>query len=413
MGLWGGTAYETGNAWVPAQEPRWQPPTGTERALYQAKLRNDWSGYLDVLADSWLYFAVSREPYDRAGRTVPVPFRPLSGAAWCLAVHTEGTLPDAVADPVFFRDSLRGLARTWPDEHWWLAVNPGTPCEAYLPASAEDRVVWLDHFEKGWRQEQLSLRTLAVGAPLHGPVAHGLALTALLRVKNGELWNTLSGHGVGYDAERERLSQWWGVTDRASWLEHTEELLRGEMLNPRWEFALQVRRELHRSAEHQHGRPPGLQQWREAAEEVLRNRIAESGAPSHGHSADSRVAAVQDVIGTVSRYEARFRADGLLAADGFVRSVLAWDYGRAASLARWGLTARYCTLPETEQLLLRAGRVSQTVYGSWAEFSAAHVLGRCLHFDDEEFGSWYTDMLTAHRILTTEPTSPWRNIPFA
>ena len=41
-----------------------------------------------------------------------------------------------------------------------------------------------------------------------------------------------------------------------------------------------------------------------------------------------------------------------------------------------------------------------------------YILGRCLHFDNEKFGSWYQDMVTVHRILTSDPGSPWLNIPF-
>jgi hypothetical protein len=52
------------------------------------------------------------------------------------------------------------------------------------------------------------------------------------------------------------------------------------------------------------------------------------------------------------------------------------------------------------------------VYDSWQDFSAGYILGRCLHFDGEEFGEWYSNMLEAHRILTTDPGSPWLNIPW-
>ncbi|MFI6739239.1 DUF1266 domain-containing protein [Nonomuraea sp. NPDC050451] len=81
-------------------------------------------------------------------------------------------------------------------------------------------------------------------------------------------------------------------------------------------------------------------------------------------------------------------------------------------MARWGLGARYCDLAEAERAVLRAGRLSRINYRSWEEFSAAYILGRCLHFDEEEFGDWYGEMLNAHRILTTDRNSPWLNIPF-
>jgi Protein of unknown function (DUF1266) len=121
---------------------------------------------------------------------------------------------------------------------------------------------------------------------------------------------------------------------------------------------------------------------------------------------------VQQLIGRITRYEARFRADGLLAEGKHVRSVLASDYGRASAMARWGLAARFGDLAETESAVLRAGRNSQATHHSWEDFSAGYILGRCLHFDEEEFGDWYQDVLNAHQILTSDPGSPWLNIPW-
>ncbi|MFI2078525.1 DUF1266 domain-containing protein [Streptomyces triculaminicus] len=59
----------------------------------------------------------------------------------------------------------------------------------------------------------------------------------------------------------------------------------------------------------------------------------------------------------------------------------------------------------------RAGTAAQAAYDSWEEFCAGYVLGRCLHFDDEEFGPWYAEVLTAHRSLATDPESPWLTVP--
>lgn len=89
-----------------------------------------------------------------------------------------------------------------------------------------------------------------------------------------------------------------------------------------------------------------------------------------------------------------------------------WDIGRASQMARWGVGCRYGTVAEAEKAVLRAGEAARDAYRSWAEFSAGYVLGRCLHFDEEEFGTWYTTALAAHLALTTDPASPWLNIPW-
>jgi hypothetical protein len=82
-------------------------------------------------------------------------------------------------------------------------------------------------------------------------------------------------------------------------------------------------------------------------------------------------------------------------------------------VARWGLGARYAERAETEEALLRAGAAARRVYVSWPDFSAGYVLGRCLHFDGERFGDWYTDMVAAHRALATDLESPWLSVSWA
>lgn len=81
-------------------------------------------------------------------------------------------------------------------------------------------------------------------------------------------------------------------------------------------------------------------------------------------------------------------------------------------MAPWGLSTRYWDLAEAEAAVVEAGYKSARCYESWEDFSVAFVLGRCLQFDNEKFGSWYQDMVTVHRIPTSDPGSPWLNIPF-
>jgi len=407
---------------VPGTEPggetgapdgtEWQPPTEVERALYEAKSRDDWPAYFDALGNTWLYYPTARFPLDTVGERSYAPYWNPATGSFCIPLFTVGMLPAPVTDPVYVSKNLQDHAASWPDERYWLAVNPGSPCEAYFPGTMAHRAVWREHFERAWEERHGRLVTLRVGAPLHGPVAHGLACGALMFVNNGAHWNSIAHHGTGYDDEKYLLKKWWGISDRARWQEYQEQLLRGEMVSSRWEFVLRVRDTLRRSPAHASGVVP----WREVTGNLARERLralaADPADPAEVDT-DAEVEDLQELIGRIMRYESRFRADGLLPEGGYVRSALAWDYGRASSMARWGQGARFCELAETEQAVLRAGRVSQATYGSWEEFSAGFILGRCLHFDDERFGDWYADMLDAHRILTTDPASPWRNIPFA
>ncbi|MDP4511541.1 DUF1266 domain-containing protein [Nonomuraea turcica] len=46
--------------------------------------------------------------------------------------------------------------------------------------------------------------------------------------------------------------------------------------------------------------------------------------------------ALMQLIGKITRYEERFRADGILPPESFVTSALGYDLGRAVNFARWG-----------------------------------------------------------------------------
>ncbi|GAA2422474.1 DUF1266 domain-containing protein [Streptomyces macrosporus] len=415
MNTWSGTAA----GWTAAGEGRggpahtpWQPPTDVEQSLYEAKARGDWFAYLDTLAGAKLFHAMPR-PWAEAhlGSFGFHPYWDPRTRRRYVAILTEGMLPCPAPDPVFLERSLGWLAVEWDDPDWWLAVNPGSPCEAYFAAGPEHRRLWAQHAERASRNARRgTLRTLRVGGVFQGPVAHGLACGALLCVSNGSLWNAMGWHGTGYDYERERLADWWGITTREEWAEAQQRLLKGEMSNSAWEFVLEVRRAIAR----EYGGPVEIDHWRQVVERVVRGRAERAVARGAENLPDPgpEIRGLQQLIGRVVRYEARFRADGLLGEDEYVTSVLAWDYGRASKMARWGLGARFCDVAEAEQAVVRAGRVGQVTYKSWEAFSVGYILGRCLHFDDEEFGDWYEEMLGAHRVLTTHPESPWLTIPW-
>jgi hypothetical protein len=116
--------------------------------------------------------------------------------------------------------------------------------------------------------------------------------------------------------------------------------------------------------------------------------------------------------GVITRYEARFRADGLLPPNWVVNSVLGYDFGRAVNMARWGFGARFCDHRTAESIILRAGELTRQYYTSWADFGAGYALGRVLRFDKEQYGHMYDSVLGPHLMLTHDPASPWRHIRF-
>lgn len=399
----------------------WMAPSSIERELYGAKTRGDWPGYLDALARSELFLPQFRAHVD--AEPAQARFHPSPGGR-SLAVYTRGMLP--VPDPhtVYVRQSLAWFAEAWDSaDPPHLAVNPGSPAEAYLTTTPADRARWRAHWDAvapAWGLAAGSVHTLHTGGPLHGPVAHGLAVGAHLAVSNGEFWNALAYHGNGYTRERERLRKAWGITTPEDWHDVLRRMLAAEIVSPVWEFALRVRRVLASDF----AGAVDVEHWRHAAASTLRRsaeRAAEPQLTSEGVTVaeprptaevEGEVAGVQRLIGRIARYEQRFRADGLLAEGDWVRSVEGWDYGRASQMARWGTGTRYGTLADAERGVLRAGEAARETYRSWEEFSAGYALGRCLHFDEEEFGEWYAGALATHLTLTTDPAGPWRNIPW-
>ena len=405
----------------PAGPPAWTPPTETERALAEARARGDWPAYYDVLARTHLYYEMSREAYDaQPDRVHRVFIRDVRRGTRHWELFTDGMLPAPRPDMVYSRASLRWIADAWnPQCPPTLVINPGTPCELPLPYGPPGTTDWSRAAEHmGTPSPAMRLRALHVGGALHGSVAHGLACGALLCVSNGSLWNAPAWHGSGYAGERRRLREWWGITTRAEWQRHLRNLLAREASSSVWEFALSLRRTIARDF----GGHVDTGYWREAVATVIRadsegsTVITKDGVtktdPRPASETEARIEGVQRLIGRITRYEARMRADGILDENRHVTSVEAWDLGRASKMARWGLGARFCTLAETESALVRAGRAATLTHRSWPDFSAGYILGRCLHFDEEEFGPWYQDMVTAHRILMSDPGSPWLNIPF-
>uniref|UniRef100_UPI001041AC0E DUF1266 domain-containing protein n=1 Tax=Actinomadura roseirufa TaxID=2094049 RepID=UPI001041AC0E len=224
------------------------------------------------------------------------------------------------------------------------------------------------------------------GAPW-GRLAAALAVGAHLAVGNGVAWNTLTDAG-GRD-DRVLLERDWGVTDAAGWREQVDALLDAENSDAAIQMVLDRR-----------GRGTGERAWREAIAAWCGERDI----------AAATVREVVDLSGLILRYEARFRADGLLPPDGRVESVFGYDFGRAVNMARWGLGAGYCDAEEAEKRVLTAGHRAHQVYTSWRSFSAGYVLGRMLRFDGGEFGEWYERSLIGHRILAEDPASPWRRM---
>ncbi|MFE3643781.1 DUF1266 domain-containing protein [Streptomyces sp. NPDC059169] len=371
-----------------------------ERRLHEAGLRGDRHAQLQVLAAEELFIGQARHEVDAEPDLIrwPAVVDPATGGL-CRPLLTRGMLPPWRPDWVFHEVTLAWVADfRWTEAGQWLAVNSGTPAAVHLPASSRDRDVWRRYYAENARSAPKRLSALHTG-PLYGPLAFGLACGGHLAVTNGVPWNEVGTVYRAYGTQRRVLREAWGITGHDGWQERVGALLARSDSPPEPEFALRVRTRLVESL----GKPPTPELWRETAAATLRDR----GAPA------PVVKEMEDLVRRITRYEARFRADGLLSDDGRVTSVCAYDYGRAPSVARWGLAARFCTPHQAECAIVRAGALSRTAYRSWEDFSAGYVLGRVLRFDEEEYGRYYDDALSSHRLLVQDEGSPWRHLPWS
>lgn len=376
-------------------------PTGTERLLHDTAAAGDRDTLLDALAGSRLFALVARLHADTPGFTPPLPTRadPAAPGRMCVAVLTSGMLPPWHPDWVFEATGLEDLARRWPDGVRWLAVNPGTPYAVTLAAGPGRRRAWLKAHARSGGPQGGRLLTHRAG-PLHGPVAHGLAVGAHLAVHNGLLWNDLGAAYEGYGTDRARLRDPWGVMNRAAYQETLEALLATRLVGRRHESVLRIRHALAGRL----GRTPTAPEWSASLTEALTRR----------RSTPSDAAEAHEAMRLVVTYEDRFRADGVLGAGERVDTLAAFDHGRAVNVVRLALGARLCDPREAEQAVLRIGALAGQAYGSWAEFSLGYSLARVVHFDaDDPSGAKYAQSLAQHRILTQDPDSPYRNIAWS
>jgi hypothetical protein len=232
--------------------------------------------------------------------------------------------------------------------------------------------------------------------PYFGPLAHGFACGAHIPVHVSSPWNALDDPVRDYQENRESLADGWGVGTAEEWAKQVEVLLAGRNVGTEIDAVLNVRRQLVRQDGHY-----DLPTWRTAVENWAGWQKVEE--------VEELVASV-DVI---TRYEARFQADGILPPNGIVSSVFGYDFGRAVNMARWGYGGRFCDQRTAESIVLRAGELCRQHYTSWPDFSAGYALGRVIRFDNETYGHMYVSVRGPHHLLTTDRKSPWGNLPFS
>ncbi|SCG59393.1 SseB protein N-terminal domain-containing protein [Micromonospora humi] len=108
----------------------WEPATEAEVAMRDALHAQDQQQYFRVLTHVDLVLPVAGGSgaewgtWTSGGRTHVLAFTSVAALRASLGENAGATRRLPFAD----------LAAGWPDQEWWLAVNPGLPVEGYLPA---------------------------------------------------------------------------------------------------------------------------------------------------------------------------------------------------------------------------------------------------------------------------------------
>ncbi len=371
--------------------------------MLDAKNRGDFDTYLRVLAGIELFIRTHKEYEDKVisgeKTTRSTPNFSIRGDPRTYFLgYTRGLFPDLEDYEVLRAETVEKISEIGIVDDRWLLVNRNTPLEARF--RMRQLAEWVRANPDAHRPLPDYGRALVTirNGYLYGRFAHALACGAHLAVVNEVPWNELSLTYGSYKSDREMLRDWWEVSTAEDWGRRVRKLL-GED-DGVWlpQVALQIRNQI----ASRFGVAVDQLTWREAIVEWCRGESI----------ADAAVQNLLELPGRILCYESRFRADGVLPPDDFVRSAMAWDYGRAVNMARWGLAAYYCDRETAEKIILRAGELCRENYASWNDLSAGYILGRVLHFDEEEFGEWYHEICRVHNILVSDRASPWVNISF-
>ena len=378
----------------------WLPPTEQAQHMLEAKNRGDTDAYLRWLAGSPLYMAMSKQEADDrlagSSRVNSVTFR--EHEQEFMQAFSLGGLPQVEDEYIFYSASLNWILETWSKLDWRIAFHAKMATE--MRFSATELAAWAEkNPESIFRPEDNGNELIMLrGGPLHGRLAHALACGIHLAVRNAAIWNSLGTIYTGYLDDMRLLRQWWGIATAEDWQPEMDALLEGRNSDPAASLVLDLRRQL-------------VSQHQISVDSHIWGEVVTSWCQQNGIE-DATVQTLLGLVERISRYEERFRGDGLLPPGDFIKSIRGYDYGRAVNMARWGLAARFCDHATAEKLVLRAGELCHSEYDSWVDFSAGYILGRALRFDDGEFGEWYQGEHMRHVMLTDRRDSPWRNIAF-
>jgi hypothetical protein len=116
----------------------WEPANQLEHQLRDALRDGDQDTYFALVSGAELFVPLPPGENDPAANQTAFtwPTNNRDGRTHVLA-YTSAEAGTACLGPTyqqFVQMTLADMARSWPDQEWWLALNSGLPIEGYLPA---------------------------------------------------------------------------------------------------------------------------------------------------------------------------------------------------------------------------------------------------------------------------------------
>lgn len=383
---------------APAPTPvAWVPPTPQAAALRAARDAGDTEAVCAALASRPVLWSVDDADVDGVldgTRARPAAVGRLGrDGVLELPVATDGCAPTPPPTRSLLRARVDRCATA--DRPYRLVVDEGHAHGVVVKSA--DLHSWLQrHPDPETWDVPAAMRALAPVAPADAFV-HGLACAAWHAQMNDDPWNRFGPRHHDRLAARLVLREGWGIETARDWQQMLDRLADPEPFQGDLVFGL--RRRLGDGAF-------------VGADEVA--AVVEHNAEHNGREVTDAVLAD---LRRVEAYETYLREHQVLAPWEQVHSLLAWDLGRGAMLARYGLDAGFCDESTGRWQVERFGTVARRCYDSWPEFGAALVLGRALwtagQVDESDWPAMeLSDCVEPFRVLTTDPASPWRTVPF-
>lgn len=382
----------------PPMPEGWVPPTPQVAALLAARDAGDDEAVCAALAMEPLFARMRNVDVDRhlahagtlpgrVGRNVATGFE--------LPLGTEGCVPTPAPDESVFSADVAWCAGA---DVSLLVIDEGHPHETRIDASAV-RAWAAAHPEATGQRTAYRVHAISPVGTDHG-LLHGLACAAHNAVMSGSPWNWFGPRGRGRLELRRDLRVSWGFESSRDWQQMLDALAEPYPSGP--DLVFHLRRQLGEGAF-----VPAA-----TVTDVVEDEV---NVERNGRAVTDEVLAE---LRRVEAYERYLREQGVLAEWEQVHTLLAWDIGRGAMLARWGLDADFCDESTARWQLERFSRLARRYFDSWPEFGASLVLGRLLwsHERYDEYGDTMRmdaeSSIRPFTVLMSEPTSPWRTVPF-